>query len=143
MRPMLLGLWTAVLALLVGAAPAVAHHGFEAEFDKTKCADLKGTLTGIDWENPHAYVKMDVKEASGKTVSWRLEMVTPNALSRNGSSRRDFLSNMGKPMVARACPARVGGTEHRGTAEFIQLADGLLRVTGQNVENLTPDKLHW
>jgi len=129
--------------LLAMVAPAFAHHGFQAEFDKSKCMDLKGTLTSIDWDNPHAYVHMNVKDPSGKTVSWSLEMITPNALRRNGSTRQDFLSNMNKPMVARACPAKAGGTMYRGTAEFLQLSDGLLRVVGQNVENLTPEQLHW
>lgn len=131
------------LVLLAMALPAFAHHGFQAEFDKSKCMDLRGTLTSIDWDNPHAYVHMSVKDASGKAVSWSLEMITPNALRRNGSTRQDFLSNMGKPMVARACPAKPGGTLYRGTAEFLQLSDGLLRVVGQNVENLTPEQLHW
>src|ERR1700758_2935196 len=56
----------AVFAICVGVAPAVAHHGFSVEFDGSKCMDLKGTLTGLDWDNPHAYVHMDVKDADGK-----------------------------------------------------------------------------
>jgi hypothetical protein len=70
-------------------------------------------------------------------------MVTPNALKRNGTSRQDFVTNMGKSVSARACPTKDGGTPYRGTAEFIKLGDGLLRVTGQNVENLTPEQLHF
>jgi Family of unknown function (DUF6152) len=143
MRPRLPSMLTAILTVLVAAFPAFAHHGFQAEFDKTKCMDLRGNLSGLDWENPHAYFHIDVKDASGKSVSWSLEMITPNALTRNGSTRQDFLTNMGKPMVARACPAKAGGTAYRGTAEFLQLSDGLLRVVGQNVENLTPEQLHW
>jgi Family of unknown function (DUF6152) len=141
MRRKLPGVLIAV-ALAVVAAPAFAHHGFSVEFDKDKCMDLQGTLSGIDWENPHAYVDMDVKEGGGK-VTWHLEMITPNALKRNGTTRQDFLQNMGKSVSARACPTKAGGTPHRGTAEFIKLADGLLRVTGQNVENLTPPQLHF
>ena len=52
-----------------------------------KCMDLKGTLTGVMWENPHAYLQMDVTDAGGKTVAWRLEMITPNALKRNGTTQ--------------------------------------------------------
>jgi hypothetical protein len=48
---------------LLGVA-ASAHHGFNVEFDGTKCMDLKGTLTGVIWENPHAYLQMDVKDAA-------------------------------------------------------------------------------
>jgi hypothetical protein len=105
--------------------------------------DLQGTLTSIDWENPHAYVHMDVKGADGKTVSWSLETITPLALKRNGTTRQDFLTNMGKPMAARACPTRAGGTPNRGAAEFIELADGQVRVTGQLVETLTREQMHF
>jgi hypothetical protein len=100
-------------------------------------------LTGIDWENPHAYFHMDVKNADGKTDSWSLEMITPNALKRNGTTRQDFANNMGKPMAARACPGKAGGTEHRGAAEFLELSDGQVRITGQLVEKITPDKFHF
>ena len=92
---------------LLGATPIFAHHGFNVEFDGTKCMDLKGTLSDITWENPHAYLQMDVKDADGKVAVWHLEMITPNALKRNGTTRQDFVANMGKPMNARACPVRV------------------------------------
>jgi hypothetical protein len=129
--------------VLLGAVPAFAHHGFGVEFDKNKCMVLKGTLTGIDWENPHAYIHMDVKDASGKTLSWSLETITPLGMKRSGTTREDFLTNMGKPMVVRACPTKEGGTEYRGAAEFLKLSDGLLRIVGQNVEGLTPEQLHF
>jgi hypothetical protein len=105
--------------------------------------DLKGTLTSIDWENPHAYVHMDVKDASGKTVSWSLETITPNALKRNGTTREDFSNNVGKPMAVRACPTKAGGTQYRGAAEFLELADGQVRIVGQLVEKLTPEQMHF
>jgi uncharacterized protein DUF6152 len=125
------------------AGPAFAHHGFGVEFDGSKCMDLKGTLTGLLWENPHAYVEMEVTDASGTTVKWHLEMITPNALKRNGTVRQDFEANMGKPMNARACPAKVNGNE-RGAAEYIKLADGILRIVGQIPErDMTPDKLNF
>ncbi|PYU17916.1 MAG: hypothetical protein DMG30_29845 [Acidobacteria bacterium] len=133
----------AILALLGAALPTFAHHGFGVEFDKTKCMDLKGTLTGIDWENPHAYIHMDVKDARGKMVSWSLETVTPLGMKRSGTTREDFLNNVGKPILVRACPTKAGGTEYRGAAEFLKLPDGLLRIVGQNVEGLTPEQLHF
>ena len=132
-----------VVVLLSPAAPTFAHHGFAVEFDASKCMNLKGTLTGIDWENPHAYVHLDVKDGSGNAVEWRLEMITPLALKRNGTTREDFLANMGKPMAARACPTRTGGTPNKGAAEFIELADNQVRVTGQLVESLKPEEFHF
>ena len=95
MRPKLAGVLMAVFALVGWSVPAFAHHGFAVEFDGSKCMDLKGTLTGIDWENPHAYFHMDVKDAEGKVVSWSLEMITPNALKRNGTTRQDFTGQYG------------------------------------------------
>jgi uncharacterized protein DUF6152 len=143
MRVTLAGAVMAVGGVLGLAGAAFAHHGFGVEFDGTKCMDLKGTLTGLVWENPHAYVEMDVTDASGSTVKWHLEMITPNALKRNGTTRQDFDANMGKLMNARACPAKVNGHE-RGAAEYIKLADGILRIVGQIPErDMTPDKLNF
>jgi hypothetical protein len=143
MRFKLPGVLMALLALLGAAVPAFAHHGFAVEFDGSKCMNLKGTLTGIDWDNPHAYFHMDVKNADGNVESWSLEMITPNALKRNGTSRQDFLSNIGKPIAARACPTKAGGTRYRGSAEFLELADGQVRIVGQLVEKITPDQFHF
>jgi len=143
MKRNLPGVVIAASALVVAAAPAFAHHGFNVEFDKTRCMDLTGSLTAIYWENPHAYLDMNVTEASGKMVTWHLEMITPNALKSNGTTRQDFAASIGKSVSARACPTKAGGTPYRGTAEFIKLADGQLRITGQNVENLTPEQLHF
>jgi hypothetical protein len=144
MKVRLPGILMTVFALLGAAVPTFAHHGFAVEFDGSKCLDLKGTLTGIDWENPHAYLQMDVKDADGKTEAWHLEMITPNALKRNGTTRQDFLDNMGKPANARACPAKAGGGEKRGAAEYLKLSDGILRIVGQLPERgMTPDKLSF
>lgn len=144
MRLRLAGVAMAMCGLLGVAGPASAHHGFNVEFDGTKCLDLKGTLTGVIWENPHAYLQMDVKDAAGTTVQWHLEMITPNALKRNGTTRQDFTANMGKEMNARACPAKVASEDQRGAAEYIKLSDGILRIVGQIPERgMTPDKLNF
>ncbi len=143
MRVRLAGAFIVVGCLLGLTVSVFAHHGFGVEFDGSKCMDLKGTLSGLTWENPHAYLQMDVTDTSGKTVSWHLEMITPNALKRNGTTRQDFEENMNKPMNARACPAKVNGDE-RGAAEYIKLADGILRIVGQIPERgMTPDKLNF
>jgi Family of unknown function (DUF6152) len=143
MRLQLPGFLLALFVLLGATVPVFAHHGFAVEFDGSKCMNLKGTLTGIDWDNPHAYFHMDVKNADGNVESWSLEMITPNALKRNGTSRQDFLGNIGKPIAARACPTKAGGTRYRGSAEFLELADGQVRIVGQLVEKITPDQFHF
>jgi Family of unknown function (DUF6152) len=145
MRVRLAGALIAVCCLLAWTGSAYAHHGFNVEFDGTKCLDLKGNLTSLTWENPHAYLQMDVPDASGKMVPWHLEMITPNALKRNGTTRQDFDANMGKVMNARACPAKVASEgDQRGAAEYIKLSDGILRIVGQIPERgMTPDKLNF
>jgi uncharacterized protein DUF6152 len=143
MRGKLRGILIAAVGLVVAAVPGFAHHGFAVEFDKDRCTDLTGLLSALYWENPHAYFDVDVKEASGTMVTWHLEMITPNALKRNGTTREDFQTNMGKSVSARFCPTKVGGTPYRGTAEFLKLADGQLRIVGQNIENLTPEQIHF
>jgi len=135
------GVLMGALALFFAAVPGFAHHGYATEFDASKCMVLKGTLSGVDWENPHAFFHVDVKDANGKVVTWRLETISPNSLKRSGTTRVDVLNNMGKPAMARACPTKAGGTPYKGTAEFFKLADGLLRIVGQNIENLKPEQL--
>jgi hypothetical protein len=145
MRVRLAGALIAVCGVLAWSGSAYAHHGFNVEFDGAKCMDLKGTLTSVIWENPHAYLQMNVHDPSGATVVWHLEMITPNALKRNGTTRQDFTANMGKTMNARACPAKVASEgDQRGAAEYIKLDDGILRIVGQLPERgITPDKLNF
>lgn len=127
---------------VVGAAiPAFAHHGFGVEYDGTKCMDLKGTLTGVIWENPHAYFDIDVKGPDGKAVSWHVEMVTPNALKRTGTTKQDFEANFGKVINARVCPAK--GGENRGAATYLALSDGQIRLVGQQVERRSDAEKHF
>lgn len=142
------GLVLAVFLLFGATDSTLAHHSFSVEFDGTKCLDLTGPLTGIEWENPHAWLRMDVKDSSGRVAPWRLEMITPNALRRNGTTRQDFETNIGKLMHARGCPAREGAFQadgaNRGAAEYIKLADGVIRIVGQVVErDLPPEKLSF
>ena len=71
--------------LLIGAVPVMAHHSFAAEYDASKPIKLTGTVTKIEWTNPHCYFYVDVKnEASGQTENWALELGNPNALLRAG-----------------------------------------------------------
>jgi len=144
MKVKLAGILMALFAVgfvMASATPTFAHHGFGVEFDGSKCRDLKGTLTGLKWENPHAYFDMEVKNPDGKAVTWHLEMVTPNALKRTGTTKADFEANMGKPINARMCPAKAG--ENRGAASYLALSDGLIRLVGQQVERRSDDEKHF
>ena len=81
---MKLYLWLTISGLLVAAVPAVAHHAFAAEFDVNSPVKVKGTVTKIDWVNPHAWLYVDVKDESGKVTNWHFELGPPNALFRLG-----------------------------------------------------------
>ncbi len=69
---------------LIVLALAMLHHSFSAEFDSTKQVTLRGTVTKVEWTNPHTYFYMDVKDETGKVVSWAIEGAAPNVLYRQG-----------------------------------------------------------
>ncbi|HEY2380662.1 MAG TPA: DUF6152 family protein [Terriglobia bacterium] len=70
------------------AAPLWAHHSFAAEYDSKKPVNLKGAVTKIEWQNPHAYFYIDVKdEVTGKVVNWACEMGAPAVIQRSGWTR--------------------------------------------------------
>jgi hypothetical protein len=75
------------VALLLISGAVSAHHSFAAEFDAAKPLNLTGTFTKIEWTNPHAHVYLDVKTPDGKLTSWRVELGTPNDLTRGGWMR--------------------------------------------------------
>ena len=69
---------------LPGTTSLWAHHSLAAEFDQKKPISLTGTLTKLDWRNPHAWIYMDVKNASGGIEKWECELGSPNAMTRAG-----------------------------------------------------------
>jgi hypothetical protein len=82
-----LGGLLAACALLWVAAPVAAHHSFAAEFDSNKPVMLVGTITKVEFQNPHIYFYIDVKEADGTVVNYAVEGGTPNQLRRQGWGR--------------------------------------------------------
>ena len=89
MKKALLVLATVGLALLA-AAPARAHHAFAAEFDSEKPIKLKGTVTKMEWINPHAWIHIDVKDENGTVTNWMIEAAAPNALLRRGWNKNSL-----------------------------------------------------
>jgi uncharacterized protein DUF6152 len=94
MRTKLLVSMTVALALLALAVPLLGHHSFAAEYDATKPVQMTGTITKVEWMNPHVYFYMDVTDGSGKVVNWACEMGSPNALQRQGWTRNTLQLGM-------------------------------------------------
>ena len=96
-----------MLALLSSTAIVSAHHSFGVAFDGTKTVTLSGTITKIEWTNPHTHVYVDVKDASGKVVNWKLEGYPPNVLERTGW-KKDVTIKLGDTITFFGWRARDG-----------------------------------
>jgi hypothetical protein len=138
MQRRLAGVLVAVLGLFAAAVPASAHHSFAAEFDANKCMDLTGTFTSFEWQNPHGYFHLDVKDSTGNVTTWTFETVSLSTLKRSGTERKDFTDNVGKIVTVRACLAK-NGVKNRAAAETIKLSDGQVHRIGQDVEGKFSD----
>jgi len=108
------------LGLMVSAAPVLAHHSFEAEYDSKKPLQVQGTVTKMEWTNPHARFYVDVKDETGKVINWNFELGSPNVLVRQGW-RRDSLK-VGDVVTVEAYLAKDGS--NLANARRVTLADG-------------------
>jgi hypothetical protein len=114
-----------VLSLLTTLAPVVlAHHSFAAEFDASKPLKLTGTVTKLEWTNPHVWFFVEVKGDDGKLVNWGFEMGSPNGLMRAGWTRTSMKA--GDRVTVDASRAKDGSTN--GNARTVTLAS-----TGQTL----------
>jgi hypothetical protein len=109
-----------LLIFVAAAAPLLAHHSFAAEFDNKKPVELKGTLVELEWVNPHAWIHMEVIDASGKVTKWDCELGSPNLLMRNGW-RRDSLKK-GDVIIVSGSQAKDGS--NLANARTVSFADG-------------------
>ena len=107
------------IVLAVGA-PLFAHHSFAAEYDSAKPVTLKGTVTKMEWLNPHARFYVDVKDDAGKMTNWELELGSPNGLMRRGWTRNSL--KPGDSILVEGYLAKDGSK--LANARQITLADG-------------------
>jgi uncharacterized protein DUF6152/SurA-like protein len=129
MRTMLL--IAAGMALLVKASPAHAHHSFAAEYDEKRPIALSGTVTGMQWVNPHSRLSLDVTGRDGKTVNWTIEFGAVEALMRRGWKKTDLA--VGSEVTVRGYLARDGS---HVAGRNVTLADGS-KLLGRG--SVTPD----
>jgi hypothetical protein len=128
----------ALFAMLGAGAKLAAHHSFAAEFDGSKPVTLKGTVTQMEWTNPHAWLHIDVKGPDGKTVTWMIEGGAPNALLRRGWNRTSVVA--GTAVVVQGYRARDGS--NRASGGDLTLPDGkklFIGSTGTGAPGDRPD----
>ena len=86
-----LGILAASVGLLCVTVPALAHHGFDTEYDAKKKFKAEGVVSEVLWTNPHMRIHIDVADASGKTVTYNMEITSPNSVQRQGWGRSSLL----------------------------------------------------
>jgi hypothetical protein len=122
----------AVLALSTGTAHA--HHTFAAQYDANKPVTLKGTVSKVEWTNPHARFYVDVRDENGTVTNWNLELASPNVLVRNGWTRKSL--NVGDEIVVEGSLAKDGSK--MANARVVRLADGRRVFAGSSGGDAPP-----
>lgn len=125
--------WLAVCGLVAcaGAAPLVAHHSFQGEYDQAQPLTLVGKITKVVIENPHGWIYLDAKNAKGRVINWALELPGPGIVARNGFDRSIYEAMMssGEEVTVTAYAAK-DGSKHAW-------AGGLTRADGRTVITLS------
>jgi hypothetical protein len=116
--------------LILAALPVYAHHAFAAEYDSNKPITVSGTVTKLEWLNPHARFYIDAKDESGKIVNWDFELASPNGLMRRGWTRNSL--KPGDIVTVSGFRAKSGLPI--GNARTVTLADGKKVFAGSSFD---------
>src|SRR5450631_3050316 len=123
-----------VLSLFVFVVPAMAHHAFTAEFDGLQSITLTGTLSKVEWINPHVYIYVDVKGSDGNVTQWAVECNSTVTLHRQGMTRS--MLTEGQNVTVQVNPAK-DGTKARAALRHITLQNGT-EINFQNRNDVPP-----
>jgi len=123
----------AVAALLAVSAQLVAHHAFSAEFDDKKPVQLRGNVTKMEWINPHAWLHISVKSASGQVTNWDIELGPPNALVKRGWTKESI--PVGKEVIVDGFMSKDGS--NRANGRDVTLPDGKKLFAASSLETGT------
>ena len=127
----------AAAAVLIGTGvPVMAHHSFAAEFDAKKAVKLQGTVTKMEWINPHAWIYLDVKNTDGSVTNWMVEAGAPNALLRRGWTKASLLP--GTEILVEGYQAKDGA--NRANGRDITFKDGKKLFVGSTGTNAPGDE---
>lgn len=112
------------LGVVCLTAPAIAHHGFETEYDNNKTISATGVVSKVEWTNPHMHLYVDVTDGAGKVTTYNLELTSPNAIQRLGWNKNDLVP--GEKVTFKAHAGKV--VEERAAL------DSLVKVNAPNQE---------
>ena len=130
------GIGVLLALVLVTASTLQAHHSFAAQYDANKPVTLVGTVTKVEWTNPHARFYVDVKDDKGVVTSWNLELASPNVLRRNGWTRTSL--NVGDEVTVEGAQAK-DGTNVGNAVAVVLVATGK-RLFAASSQTDTPQR---